>query len=167
MTQALLTVDHLSVEFSAGGFLGGRKSVSAVADVSLSLKSGETLGLVGESGCGKTTLARSILGLTHRSTGTVAFAGRPVDPNNSRNLQDLRRETAMIFQDPHNAFNPRMTIGNALAEVLTVHGKATGQNVRPVSKSFSRWWVCRPSMLRASPPRSPAANASGPALRAL
>jgi peptide/nickel transport system ATP-binding protein len=130
MTAALLTVDRLSVEYSAGGFISGRHSVSAVADVSLSLARGETLGLVGESGCGKTTLARSILGLTHRSGGTVHFDGAQVDPAQPRSLRDLRRETAMIFQDPHNAFNPRMTIGAAIAEVLLVHGKATRRNVK-------------------------------------
>jgi len=130
MTASLLTVDRLSVDYSAGGFLNGRRSVSAVADVTLSLEPGQTLGLVGESGCGKTTLARSILGLTHRSGGTVSFAGRPVDPDQPRSLHELRRETAMIFQDPHNAFNPRMTIGAAIAEVLLVHGKTTRQNVK-------------------------------------
>lgn len=127
---SLLTVDHLSVHYSAGSLLGGRKTISAVADVSLSLRPGETLGLVGESGCGKTTLARSILALTHRSGGSVAFAGRPVEPDRPGSLRDLRRETAMIFQDPHNAFNPRMTIGAAIAEVLLVHGKATRRNVK-------------------------------------
>ena len=119
-TPPLLEVRDLRVAFQAGGFAWQGKQVRAVNGVSFTLRQGETLGLVGESGCGKTTLARAILGLTERASGDVLFEGQPVT---KRSLPALRRQTAMIFQDPFNALNPRMRVGDIIAEVLRVQRK--------------------------------------------
>jgi peptide/nickel transport system ATP-binding protein len=126
---ALLEVAELEVAFAAGGFTWPgqtARQVKAVNGVSFALNAGETLGLVGESGCGKTTLARAILALTEKSAGDVVFEGSPVD---RASLGRLRRETAMIFQDPFNALNPRMRVGDILAEVLHVHGKVPPERI--------------------------------------
>ena len=122
--QPLLDVDDLHVRFDAGGsfFSGGRKTVSAVKGVSLRVMPGDTLGIVGESGSGKSTLARAILGLTPLFSGHVTFDGVDLAQQPGRALATLRRETAMVFQDPLNALNPRLTVGETLAEVLKVHG---------------------------------------------
>jgi peptide/nickel transport system ATP-binding protein len=124
-TKPLLEIDDLHVCFKVGGslFKGSAKTVSAVAGVSLQIMPGETIGIVGESGSGKSTLARAVLGLTPISSGHVSFDGIDLAQHRSSGLAKLRRETAMVFQDPYNALNPRLTIGQMLAEVLKVQGK--------------------------------------------
>ncbi|MFB2564844.1 dipeptide ABC transporter ATP-binding protein [Rhizobium sp. IMFF44] len=124
--KPLLEIDDLRVDFRVGsGFFkgSGAKTVSAVSGVSLQVMPGETIGIVGESGSGKSTLARAILGLTSISSGHVTFDGVDLTQQKSAGLARLRRETAMVFQDPFNALNPRLTIGQTLAEVLKVQGK--------------------------------------------
>jgi peptide/nickel transport system ATP-binding protein len=122
----LLEVRDLHVGFAAGGFGWTNKRVRAVNGVSFTLHEGETLGLVGESGCGKTTLARAILGLTESTSGEVLFNGEPVT---AQSLAKLRRETAMIFQDPYNALNPRMRVGDIIGEVLRVQNKVPREKI--------------------------------------
>ena len=123
--KALLRVVDLEVHFRAGGGVFGRKKrlVRAVNGISFDLQPGETLGLVGESGCGKSTLGRALLRLGEITAGQVFFDGIDVGAADPAGVEQLRRETAMIFQDPYNALNPRLPIGRAIAEVLRVHGK--------------------------------------------
>ncbi|MGZ2428008.1 dipeptide ABC transporter ATP-binding protein [Rhizobium laguerreae] len=129
--RPLLEIDDLHVRFRAGGALlrGGAKTVSAVAGVSLQIMPGETVGIVGESGSGKSTLARAVLGLTPLSSGHVTFDGVDLALQKNASLAKLRRETAMVFQDPYNALNPRLTIGQMLAEVLKVQGKVAKADI--------------------------------------
>ncbi|MEK1895094.1 MAG: ATP-binding cassette domain-containing protein, partial [Rhizobium sp.] len=96
------------------------KTVSAVSGISLQIMPGETVGIVGESGSGKSTLSRAILGLTPISSGHISFEGADLALQKSASLAKLRREAAMVFQDPFNALNPRMTIGQTIGEVLAV-----------------------------------------------
>ncbi|UIK19939.1 dipeptide ABC transporter ATP-binding protein [Rhizobium leguminosarum] len=129
--RPLLEIDDLHVRFRAGGALlrGGAKTVSAVAGVSLQIMPGESVGIVGESGSGKSTLARAVLGLTPLSSGHVTFDGVDLALQKSAGLAKLRRETAMVFQDPYNALNPRLTIGQMLAEVLKVQGNVARADI--------------------------------------
>ncbi|API57152.1 ABC transporter ATP-binding protein (plasmid) [Rhizobium leguminosarum] len=129
--RPLLEIDDLHVRFKVGGalFRGGAKTVSAVAGVSLQIMPGETVGIVGESGSGKSTLARAVLGLTPLSSGHVTFDGVDLALQKSAGLAKLRRETAMVFQDPYNALNSRLTIGQMLAEVLKVQGKVAKADI--------------------------------------
>jgi peptide/nickel transport system ATP-binding protein len=118
---ALLEVDHLSTSFVTDYGV-----VHAVEDVSLTVASGQTLGIVGESGCGKTVLARSILGLLPRRntvrSGSVRLAGRELTTLSDADLTTIRgKEVAMIFQDPMAALNPVMTVGRQIVEVLRLH----------------------------------------------
>ncbi len=96
--------------------------VQAVEDVSFNIKPGETLGLVGESGCGKTTVGRTILRLIPATKGEVTFEGRSIFAANSRQLKDLRRDMQIIFQDPFSSLDPRMPVGESIGEGLLVHG---------------------------------------------
>jgi peptide/nickel transport system ATP-binding protein len=129
----LLEIDDLVVRFPASGnglFSGTGKFVTAVNGVSLQVMHGDTIGIVGESGSGKSTLARAILGLTPLTSGHVTFDGIDLALHRAKALAHLRRETAMVFQDPYNALNPRLTVGDMLAEVLKVQNKTTGDKLQ-------------------------------------
>ncbi|WP_223488874.1 ABC transporter ATP-binding protein [Pseudomonas sp. A-RE-19] len=124
--MTLLKVKDLQVRFAAPGtgLLGmNRQWLTAVNSVSLTLSAGETLGLVGESGSGKSSLGRAILHLNEIFAGQVLFDGVDMAHAGKIDIQRLRRETAMVFQDPYAALNPRLSIGQTLAEVLRVQRK--------------------------------------------
>lgn len=120
----LLEVEDLEVRFRRGGvrFAGGRRGVVALKGIRLRVLPGEAVGIVGESGSGKSTLARAVLGLTPITSGHIRFDGGDLANDRRAVLAALRRDAAMVFQDHDNALNPRLTIGQALAEVLAVRG---------------------------------------------
>ena len=125
----LLKVEHLHKEFPTGsGFMGGKfskKVVSAVNDVSFEIRAGETFGLVGESGCGKSTTGRAIMHLDPPTSGKVYFEGKDISKMNKKELKAMRREMQFIFQDPYASLNPRMTIGEIISEPMVIHGIGT------------------------------------------
>src|SRR3954451_15314500 len=105
-----------------GGLFGGVvNQVRAVEDVSFEIARGETLGLVGESGCGKTTVGRMLLRLLEPTAGSVRFAGRDLSTLDRSELRRTRRRMQIVFQDPYSSLNPRRTVGDAIGEPLFVH----------------------------------------------
>ena len=121
--EVILEVKDLVKHFPVGGgLLSGRPAlVKAVDGVSFSLRRGETLGLVGESGCGKTTTGRCILQLERPTSGSVRFEGLELTRLTEAQLRPVRRRVQVIFQDPYSSLNPRMTVGQIIAEPLQVH----------------------------------------------
>ncbi len=120
----ILNIKELKTYFPIkGGFFGGITDyVKAVDNVSFDVYPGETLGLVGESGCGKTTIGRSIIRLEEASQGEIIYDGKDVTKMDGNQLRDFRKDVQIIFQDPYSSLNPRMTIGNAIMEPMQVHG---------------------------------------------
>ncbi len=127
--EPLLSIRHLTVSFPAEKkFLGKpKKWIHAVQDVSFDIFPGETVGLVGESGCGKTTLGRTILRLQEASSGSVLLSGKEILQQPLHTFQPHRRDLQIVFQDPYSSLNPRIRIGAAIAEPMLVHGLATNQ----------------------------------------
>ena len=132
MSDVLLEVRNLVKHFEVtGGVLGGRRGVvRAVDGVSFSIRRGETLGLVGESGCGKTTTGRCVLQLERPTSGEVLFEGRDLTTLGPSGLRAVRRHIQVIFQDPYSSLNPRMTVGQIIAEPLAVHGIVKSASAR-------------------------------------
>ena len=119
----ILTVAHLTKHFRvpSGGLLGGHATVRAVEDVSFTVEAGRTLGIVGESGCGKTTVGRTILRLEEATAGRIVFEGQDLVTASRAEIKAMRRRVQVIFQDPYSSLNPRMTVGAILNEALLVH----------------------------------------------
>jgi oligopeptide transport system ATP-binding protein len=131
----LLSVNDLRVHFPvrAGVLLRQTGSVKAVDGVSLSIRPGETLGLVGESGCGKSTLGKAIVRLLKPTSGSISFGGRDISDLRQSSLRPLRRDFQMIFQDPAESLDPRMSVRSILEEPYIIHGLG--------SRAERRKWV--------------------------
>lgn len=137
----LLEVSRLTKHFpvNKGLFLSrlGR-TVKAVDDVSFSIEAGETLGLVGESGCGKSTTGRCIIRLIEPTSGSIVFDGKDVRRLRGKGLKEYRRQVQFIFQDPYASLNPRMTFGEIVTEPLVIHGIGTRKERQDMAKEMLR-----------------------------
>jgi len=138
--KPLLEVRNLKKHFPIRGGLLGRPvgAVQAVDGISFAIKQGETLGLVGESGCGKSTTGLLVLRLLEMTAGEVFFEGQDVGKMNKRELREFRRHAQIIFQDPYASLNPRMSVGDIIAEPIMLHGLASGiERTKRVEKLLS------------------------------
>lgn len=130
MTAAdpLIRVEHVVKHFPvrSGGLRRSHEVVHAVDDVSFEVRQGETLGLVGETGCGKSTLARCVARLFDLTSGTITFDGRDISTLKPRQLRPLRRDIQMIFQDPYGSLNPKRRVGSIIGDPFAIHGLASG-----------------------------------------
>jgi glutathione transport system ATP-binding protein len=140
LRQPILSVRDLTTRFDVrGGILGRvRRRVYAVERVSFDVAAGETLSLVGESGCGKTTTGRSILRLVDVDSGSIEFAGHDLAALDANAMRPLRRNLQMIFQDPFASLDPRLTVGFSIAEPLYIHGVAQGEDAEARVASLLR-----------------------------
>jgi oligopeptide/dipeptide ABC transporter ATP-binding protein len=138
-TDAIIEVEHLTKRFPAvsGVFARRGGEVHAVEDVSLSVRRGETLGIVGESGCGKSTTARLMLKLLEPTAGTVRFDGRDITNLSPRAMRPVRRDMQMIFQDPYSSLNPRQTVGQIIGAPYSIH-KTEGHTRTLVQELMNR-----------------------------
>ncbi|MDS0527503.1 dipeptide ABC transporter ATP-binding protein [Clostridium sp. SHJSY1] len=126
--EVVLEVKNLCKYFNVNkGLFSPKSYVKAVDDVSFTINKGETLGLVGESGCGKTTTGRTVLKLYEPTSGQIIFKGKDVTKLSEKEMVPLRRNMQMIFQDPYASLNPRMTVGDIIGEAIDIHKLHTGK----------------------------------------
>jgi oligopeptide/dipeptide ABC transporter ATP-binding protein len=146
--KPVLEIEGLKKHFPVKrGFFGASEQVMAVDGVSFSISKGETLGLVGESGCGKSTVGRAILRLIEPTAGSIRVAGQDITRLSNREMRPFRRELQIIFQDPFSSLNPRMTVGDIVGEPLHTHHLASGKALRErVAQLFDRVGLSRAQM---------------------
>ena len=155
----LVTVERVVKEFRlSGGFRGGNQIVHAVSDVSFHIDEGETLAMVGESGCGKSTIGRLMLRLAEPTSGTVRLEGRDLGALDKTQMREARGAMQIIFQDPYASLNPRMNVYRIISEPLIAHKM---YNTR--AETENRFWNGWDSWIRWIPIRRsfPAASSSG------
>ncbi len=143
----LLSVKDLSVTYTLKRNFFGKpvQTLKGVDGVTFDIMEGETLGLVGESGCGKSTLGRALLRLIEHSSGSVSYRSKPLDTLSNKEMRALRPKLQIIFQDPYSSLNPRITIGDAIREPLTVHGGGDRSKVLELMEQVGlrTEWYCR------------------------
>lgn len=133
MSEKLIQVENLKQYFPAGGFGKNKRVVKAVDDVSFYIDKGETLGLVGESGCGKTTTGRSLLRLYEPTAGKITFGNDVIFDSEKKiavNMLPYRKKMQIVFQDPYASLDPRMTVGDIVGEAIDIHGIAASKQER-------------------------------------
>ena len=153
MSEPLLEVRDLRKHFPARSTAPwrGHNVVKAVDGISFTVNRGETLGLVGESGCGKTTTSKLILAAERPTSGTIGFDGRDIAALRDRELQDYRRSVQVVFQDPYSSLSPRMRVGDIIAEPMTAHGHRSGADLRLRVGELLALVGLRPDMARLFP----------------
>jgi oligopeptide transport system ATP-binding protein len=152
-TRPLLEVTDLVKHYAVRGGVLRRQvgTVHAVDGVSFSLRVGETLGLVGESGCGKSTVARTVLRLVEPTSGSIKLDGTEITPLSKSELRPVRRSMQIVFQDPFASLNPRMTAGDIVGEPLSVHGLASGGEKEARVAELFRQVGLRPDQMKNFP----------------
>jgi oligopeptide transport system ATP-binding protein len=153
VSEPLLEVRDLKKHFAVGGFLQGHRRgwVKAVDGISFTINESETLGLVGESGCGKTTTSKLILAAEQPTAGSIAFAGRHIVGLSDRELMDYRRQVQVVFQDPYSSLSPRMRVGNIIGEPIETHEKVSRHEVQARVGALLELVGLRPDMARLFP----------------
>ena len=138
MGETVLQVENLKKHFSVKNnkLFGKPRYLKAVNDISFSIKKGETLGLIGESGCGKSTVGKTIMGLNNITSGTVNFKGRDISKLTNSEMKPLREEIQMIFQDPYSSLDPKKTIGYQVREPLDIFNKGTDKERQEKTKEI-------------------------------
>ncbi len=153
MSEPLLEVRDLKKHFPVGGsLLGGTRGwVKAVDGISFTVNRGETLGLVGESGCGKTTTAKLILAAEEATAGTIEFEGRNLVDLRREQLMEYRRKVQVVFQDPYSSLSPRMRVGDIIGEPIKAHERIPRQAVQSRVRELLELVGLRPDMARLFP----------------
>jgi len=153
VSEPLLEVRDLKKHFAVGHSMFGKAQgwVKAVDGISFTINSGETLGLVGESGCGKTTTAKLVLAAEEASAGAIEFEGRNLANLRGKELTDYRRKVQVVFQDPYSSLSPRMRVGNIIAEPIEAHEHASRHDVRARVERLLELVGLRPDMARLFP----------------